>query len=210
MTTVQDKTPKQPRSRIGRGNHQPEDIPEILIYEMDAGKPIYYRGYQEVLSKRKKPEEIMGISGIQGAVLEALLELLFTHPLKKTLRIFPGEWGLQIDKGVWRACDVAIYPKEVLKNYQFTNKYIDIPPQVVVEVDTKADMNKFETVEHYYHQKTAQLLGFGVERVIWIFTAEPRKIMVAEPNADWRITDWTSGIEILPGVSFRLSDLIER
>jgi hypothetical protein len=34
--------------------------------------------------------------------------------------------------------------------------------------------------------------------------------MIAAPNADWRITDWTSEIELLPGISFRLSDLVKK
>ncbi len=34
-------------------------IPDYLIYEMDDGKPIYYHGYQDVLSGKKDEDWII-------------------------------------------------------------------------------------------------------------------------------------------------------
>ncbi len=109
----------------------------------------------------------------------------------------------------WRACDIAIYEADDLKDAD-ESRYASIPPKVVIEVDTKADLSNFNSDLDYYIQKTNKLFAFGVEKIIWIYTREPRKIMIAAPNADWRITDWTSEIELLPGTSFRLSDLMKK
>ena len=59
----------------------------------------------------------------------------------------------------------------------------------------------------YYQQKTNQLLNFGVEKVIWILT-KSEKVWVAEPDKDWLIKNWTQPIDILPGCSVTISDLV--
>ncbi len=215
MTTVTENKGRTTRQSSKPGKKAASDknareIPEALIYEMDNGVPIYYRGYREVLAGTKQAEEIMGSSIIQSRVISHLLKFLFRHLPDDQYEVLSNELGLLFKKNSWRACDIAIFEQEKLREVQFNNEYAKIPPKVVIEVDTKADMENFESVEQYYHQKTDQLLRFGVERVVWVFTAEPRKIMVAEPNADWRITDWTSEIELMPGVSFRLSDLMKK
>ncbi|MEM6320809.1 MAG: hypothetical protein AAF960_24295 [Bacteroidota bacterium] len=35
-----------------------QTIPKALIYEMDNGQPIYYRGYKQVLKKIRTVEEV--------------------------------------------------------------------------------------------------------------------------------------------------------
>lgn len=44
-------------------------VPEYLIYEMDEGTPIYYRGYKDVLNKKKTLEQIMGSSAFNQFLL---------------------------------------------------------------------------------------------------------------------------------------------
>ena len=39
---------------------------------------------------------------------------------------------------------------------------------------------------------------------------DPREIMIATPNTNWRITNWTFEIELLPGISLRLSDRVKK
>ncbi|RME12022.1 MAG: Uma2 family endonuclease, partial [Aquificota bacterium] len=51
-------------------------VPEVLIYEMKRGKPIYYRDYQKVLSGEKTPEEVMGSSKIQWFILYLIYSYL--------------------------------------------------------------------------------------------------------------------------------------
>lgn len=46
-----------------------QTIPDILIYEMDDGQPIYYRGYKDYLKNKKQLEQIMGSSYLQGVLI---------------------------------------------------------------------------------------------------------------------------------------------
>ena len=46
-----------------------------LIYEMDNGVPIYYRGYKEVLNYTKTVEEIIGSSFMQSSIITQLANL---------------------------------------------------------------------------------------------------------------------------------------
>ncbi|NJL59694.1 MAG: Uma2 family endonuclease [Desulfobacteraceae bacterium] len=153
-------------------------IPECLIYEMADDLPIYYRGYEEVIKGRKQTEEIMGSSFIQSLIISRLFRFLIGE-LPEMYEILTNEIGLWFSKNSWRAADIAIYPKEKLKGIPLHNKYLDIPPKVVIEVDTKADLDKFTASADYYHKKTDALLMFGVEKIIWIFT-DSRKVMIAE------------------------------
>ena len=49
-----------------KSSRKTRKIPEYLIYEMDEGKPIYYRGYKEYLQGQRALEEIMSSSYIQS------------------------------------------------------------------------------------------------------------------------------------------------
>ena len=66
------KTEQQP------GGRQEQMIPKALIYEEIDGKPIYYRGYQDVLNKKNTPEGIMGSSSLQVKLAQLILRYLFT------------------------------------------------------------------------------------------------------------------------------------
>ncbi len=105
--------------------------------------------------------------------------------------------------------DIAIYRKADLVRTPLKNKYFDIPPQVAIEVDTKADMGSFNTPAGYFHAKTEKLFAFGVAEVVWLFS-ESRKVMVARPEQDWVTKDWSKPITILDQYSFSVADLIEK
>ncbi|MBC8112474.1 MAG: hypothetical protein H7Y04_15595 [Verrucomicrobia bacterium] len=109
-------------------------------------------------------------------------------------------------KGETNACNIAIYEKIQLKNQVFNDKYTSVPPKIVIEIDTKADLEGTDP-ENYYFQKTQQLLDFGVEKVIWIST-KPRKIMTATQNEPWVTTNWIAAIEIMHGISFNLLEIV--
>ncbi|MBC8112473.1 MAG: hypothetical protein H7Y04_15590 [Verrucomicrobia bacterium] len=51
-------------------------VPQILIYEMHVGKPIYYRGYREVLAKKLSPDTIMGSSILQSWIISNLFTFI--------------------------------------------------------------------------------------------------------------------------------------
>ena len=45
-----------------------QEIPPVLVYEVLNGRPLYYRGYKEVLSVSTL-ESVMGSSDSQGAIV---------------------------------------------------------------------------------------------------------------------------------------------
>ena len=56
---------------------------ESMIYEMDEGTPIYYRGYRQVLNGAKSPEQIMG-SGILRSLVIKLIQEFLDRQFQKT------------------------------------------------------------------------------------------------------------------------------
>ena len=46
-----------------------QEIPLALVYEVLNGRPLYYRGYKEVLSGTSTLESVMGSSDSQGAIV---------------------------------------------------------------------------------------------------------------------------------------------
>ncbi len=91
-------------------------------------------------------------------------------------RFLYNEIGVQFAKKKTRACDIAIYRRERLKTLPITNKYIDMPPDFVIEVDTQADLSNYKYGHDYFLEKTRQLHEFGVQKVIWIFTENHRVV----------------------------------
>ncbi|MCU0445085.1 MAG: Uma2 family endonuclease [Microscillaceae bacterium] len=183
-------------------------IPEALIYEMANGKPIYYRGYKEVLEKRKKIEEIMSCSSLQALLIARIIKFLNRSLDDNLWEVFTNEMGVQIKKGVTRACDIAIFEKAQLADYQYNDKLFSLAPKIVIEVDTKADMEDETTPLDYYFKKTQELLDFGVEKLLWI-TTESQKIMLAMPNHDWITSDWNTEVEIVPNLKLNVAELIK-
>lgn len=216
MTTSDKKPAQNPRPALlpdERRQRQRvrEKLLAQLIYETDvAGKPIYYAGFQEVLNQTIEIEAIMGASALQSYLVDLIVNFLHLHPQAKLYKYLYNEIGVQIDRKKWRACDIAIYQRERLKDYTFTNKYIDLPPDFVIEIDTKADLNKYKYQHDYFIEKTRQLHEFGVRKVIWIFT-ENHPIIWESDSVD-AITihqSWNVDITITEGITFNLTRLIE-
>jgi hypothetical protein len=202
-TTVMSKPTKRQKTKT---QSRKKSVPEVLVYEMAHGKPIYYKGYQEVMQGKKQLEEIMGSSFLQSLVISRLVRFLLTC-LPEVYEVLTNELGLQFSKKHWRAADIAIYHKEQLRNIPLQNKYLEIPPKIVFEIDTKADIEQFTTPLDYYYTKTDELLAFGVEKVIWIFT-EAQKIMLAESGKDWIITNWDQDIQVIDDIHVNVSQII--
>ena len=110
-----------------------EKIPRALIYEEMDGEPIYYRGYQDVLSKKKTLNDIMGSSSLQSVIIKVLLKYLYTNVDDQQHEIFTNETGLHLAKGNNLASDIAIYDTSALKDFAYDDHYFKIPPAVVVE-----------------------------------------------------------------------------
>lgn len=212
MTPTETK-PRQLPMTPERRQRQREREKQLtqLIYETDeAGKPVYYKGYREVLNGTVEPDKIMGASYLQSFLVDTLLHFFHTHPLQKKFKFLASELGVQIARKKWRSCDIAIYHRERLKGYPMTNKYIDLPPDYVIEIDTKADLSKYKNQQDYFLEKTRQLHEFGVKKVIWIFTENIPVIW--ESNAGEPITihqSWDVDLTVTEGVMFNLARLVE-
>lgn len=185
-----------------------QHIPEVLIYEMVDGTPIYYKNYRDYLNGTKQLEELMGSSYLQSLIGTELVILLSRLLDRDRYRIMSNEIGLKFAKGSWRAADIAIYEKAKLKDISLDNKYLEIAPEVVIEIDTKANLEEVNNPLGYYQEKTAQLLDFGVKKVVWIFS-DTQRIMIAENADNWQIISWRKDLQIMEGISVNIEDLIQ-
>jgi hypothetical protein len=182
-------------------------IPELLIAEMLQGKPVYYQGYKQVLSRKLKPDDIMGVSDVQGFFTNLIKDFL-TPLLKKDYKVIAGELGIHLKQNDNLSVDIAIIPREMYQPSRFRGKYINYPPSVVVEIDINIDPTaSFGNSDEYVNIKTQTLLDFGVEQVVWVFT-KSRKIMVATQIGPWLTMNWVDKISVL-GYSFSIEQLIE-
>ncbi len=182
-------------------------VPDYLIYEIMDGKPLYYKGYQQVLKKKKTPEEIMGASGLQSIVVSYLFKLLVRFLNDKQYHTVASETGVHLDHRNNMANDLAVYDRSVLTPDKITTKYIDVPPKLAIEIDIKADISSPEDAD-YLQRKTQKLLDFGTEKVIWIFT-HTQKIMIAPKGQDWHIVvDWNKEIELIDGLFFNIGNYL--
>ncbi len=183
-------------------------IPQTLVYEMVDGDPIYYRGYEEVLRGEKKREEIMGSSVLQGRIVAKLILWLGRYLDLAKYEVITSEVGLQLGKGSWRNLDLAIVEKSRIQGDIDSTEYLKVPPKVVIEVDIKAHFEDLSQPMGYWEQKVDQLLDFGVEKVIWVFT-DSKRILIAEKDQDWILCNWDKEVAVLDEVVVRVDELLE-
>lgn len=182
-----------------------QPIPSYLIYEILNGKPLYRKGYKDVLAKRKTPGEIMGCSDLQAIIVSALHAYLYSNANRKAYWVVTNEPGLHIQLGDNLSNDIAFYEKEKVT---VKGKFFDVAPRVVVEVDIKIDLEAFPAWEQdYVHQKTQAMLDFGTERVIWI-TTQSRKVLVATQGEDWRTVNWDVTVPVIDNLTLNVADLL--
>ena len=185
-----------------------ERLLRLLTYEVVDGRPIYYRGYKDVLEGRKQPEEVMGSSAFHARVLEYVLRRMFGSLSEEEFRIATGEVGVITHTGSRRNLDIALFKASDVREYELTPHYYPVPPLLVVEVDVKADVGN-EGDLGYILKKSRELIDFGVKRVVWILTS-PRSVLVFELGKPAVILGWEDEVEIWEGVKVRLSDLLKR
>jgi Uma2 family endonuclease len=194
MTASQQKIPRASRK-----------IPKSLIYEQWGGKIYYRKGYKDVLKGIKTPEEIMGSSGLQSILVGYIFGTLFGKLYKKYF-LLTNEAGLHLAKRENMAGDIAIYDKAVLTPEKVSTKYADVPPKVVIEVDIEVDLKK-ETEFDYVFRKSARLIEFGTEKIVWIFS-KIQKVFVFTPNQEPVILSWDKDIEVLDGITFNIAQFL--
>ncbi|ACN98713.1 conserved hypothetical protein [Sulfurihydrogenibium azorense Az-Fu1] len=182
-------------------------VPKELIYEMRYGKPIYYRDYDKVLEGEKTLEEVMGSSKLQVFIISVILDFLFKTLNSKNYIIATNEAGFQWAPRTWRNLDIAIFDRKKLLEEGINNKYAKTPPEIVIEIDTKADLRKYGDFMNYQREKTQDLLDAGVKKVIW-YTTFDKKVMVAEKDKPWIITDWNYEVEIVDNLKLNLGEIL--
>lgn len=185
-----------------------QDIHTEVVYEMLDGVPIYYKGYKAYLDGTKEIEEIMRSSVLQSMIISRLMFLLQLK-LGLEYEVLSNELGIQFAKKSWRAADIAIVKSEDIEKIEAKNKYLSFAPEIVIEIDTKAELSEIQNPLGYYQDKTDQLLKFGVKKVIWIFT-ENKKVMVAEKDNKWEISNWTETINILDELNVSIEELLKK
>ena len=183
-----------------------QEIPNSLVYEEIDFRQIYYQGYKEVLSGSKTLEQIMGSSSLQASVIRVLLKFLYRHVDGDGFEVYTNETGLHIEKGSNLSADIAVFNEKDIARYEFDDNYFIIPPEVSIEVDIKADLSNIKW-EVYLKEKNSKLHDWGVKKVIWILTAS-RQIIIAEPDQDWAILEWTRTFPIVANHQICLSELL--
>ena len=183
-------------------------IPDELIYEIDEGTPIYYRGYRDVLSGKLKTEDIMGSSKKQSFLILQIVASLLRFDMQRFYYLFSNELGVKFKKSS-RAADIALISKDRMTfDEVWQNHYTDKIPDIIIEVDTQADLSDLPDTSNYFFKKTQQLLDNGAQKVIWVFT-ETETIMVAEQGKKrWEVMPWSEDVEVSHGFSFNIEAII--
>ncbi len=207
-STIQEKTILPLTGVSKNGNSSDSDVPKSLIYESFGGSVYYRKGYKDVLNQTKTIEEIMGSSSLQGAIISVLLSYLYRNVEDDGFEILTNEAGLHIALGENLSSDIILYDREDFLKYRLDEHYFSVAPKIVIEVDIKIDL-EHQTAMDYVTKKTETLLKFGVEHVIWVFSKE-RIVVLAEPNKDMVIRNWTKDFELLPNHILNIQSLIEK
>ncbi|ADB41017.1 hypothetical protein [Spirosoma linguale] len=194
-------TPRRPAPRP-KGK-----IPESLIYEIMDGKPIYRKGYRDVVSGKKTLEEIRGASTLQSVIVSHLMKVIFSFLDDDVYFILTGEPGVHIDHRNKLANDIAIFDQTVLTPAKISKKYADVPPQIALEVDIEADVAEM-TETGYLYKKTRKLFDFGVQKIIWVLT-DAQVVMIATPERIETV-NWDKDVEIMDGHVFNIGAYLTR
>lgn len=149
----------------------------------------------------------MGSSGIQAFIVSYINGLLFGLIDRKQFRLLTSEPGLHIGHSENLACHVMVYDQAVITNDRINIKYVDVPPQIVIEVDVKVDLKKDSEITYVFN-KTKQLFDFGVQRVIWV-VSDLKQVLIFDNGID-SVTykGWDHPIEVIPGVSFNIGEYL--
>jgi Uma2 family endonuclease len=184
-----------------------KEIPEALVYEIIDGRKLYYKGYKDVLSKKKKIEDIMGSSTLQGYIIFYVLKICYRFLDDKKYIFLTNETGIHLEKSNNLSSDISIFEKTILTPNEINVNYAQVAPKIVIEVDIKIHLF-MEDDFVYINAKTQKLLEFGVEKVIWILS-KSKSILIATKDGDWLIRDWNKDVELLDNQSFNIGEYLK-
>jgi Uma2 family endonuclease len=204
MSTAIAGAPKPLKEAPKRPKKVATKIPDYLIYEVAKGKPIYYKGYKEVLNGTKTFEEIT-MESILQSWLKAQITIFIGNLLKKAIyHITVGEMGINLSRQDKRGADISIFRKE---NILLVDKFSNLPPEIIIEIDVRADVGDGIELD-YVAEKTDDYHRFGVKRIIWIFT-KAKKVIVADAGQTWLMDDWSADVEIMEGIKFNVAEMVK-
>lgn len=183
-------------------------IPDYLIYEIMDGKPIYYKGYKDVLNNTKKPADIMGTNSLQWIIQSYFLDLLYHNLSRDFFRIASGEPGLHINTNNNLAGDILVFKKEDIPPAAITTKYVNIPALLHIEVDVSADMEKdFDLA--YLQKKVNKLMDFGTKKILWIFSTTQQILKVTQKD-EWHWHSWNDTMELTSSLNFNIGEYLKK
>lgn len=184
-----------------------KEIPAHFVKEVLDGKPLYYKGYKEVLNNTKSLEEIMGSSSLQAIIIYHLMRVIITQLDDKKYYFLTNEIGSHISHKNNISHDIAIFDKTVLTPDKINERYTEVPAKVIIEVDVRIEAEQFPEWD-YVTQKNETVFAFGTEKAIWVLS-KSQKVIVAKPGQDWLIIDWNKDIELLDGHFFNIGKYLE-
>ncbi|NUM44639.1 MAG: DUF3179 domain-containing protein [Anaerolineales bacterium] len=138
-----------------------QKVPSYLIKEWVYNTPVYYKGYRDVLQKKKTTEDILADGTLQAAIKFWLTLLLGNHLDLAKYWVFSGEVGSHVAPKKNAAHDLVIIEKRLLPPGNVSNRYADVPARVVIEIDTAIEYGNDRPIEQFVQQKTQQTLDFG-------------------------------------------------
>ncbi len=185
----------------------PRSIPRHLIYEILDGRPIYYKGYKEVIENKKTIEEIMGASGIQSIIVYYLVSFIAKFIDENIYSVLTNEAGLHLSHRSNLSNDIAIYETAVLTPDKINRKYVDVPPKIAIEIDIDGDVEHL-TESGYIYKKTQQMLAFGTQKVVWVLTAA--QVVIVATNEKIETLSWHKDIELMDGRSFNIGQYLDK
>lgn len=181
-------------------------IPPHLIYEEMNGKPLPYKGYLSVLSGEDSFEGVRGCSSFE-AILMSIIGGFIENSIDRKKYLLASKANLNLSSGDNLASDIAIFEKDKIV---LNDKYFNVAPKVVIEVDIKIDLGDTEWNNEieYLLDKSQKLLDFGVERVIWI-TTKSQKVFVITANDKWYVVNYQDDILVLDDCVLNIAKLLE-
>ncbi len=184
----------------------PKNVPEYLIYEIIDGRPVYYKGYKEVLKKNKQAAAIMGTSSLQWKIISFMLRIIFKNFPENAFEVATNEAGLHIDHRNNLAGDILIFKKEQIPASAIGVKYAAVPALVHIEVDVMADTENSSDFE-YLQTKIDKLLDFGTGKIIWIFSAS-KKVLVVTQEKTWHWYGLSETVNLHGAIDFNIGQFL--
>lgn len=164
------------------------------------------------MNKNKTLEQVIGRSSFQAELIDYLLSVIYQFIDRSKYRVYTNEIGNHIDTNNNLSNDIAIFDKVMLTADKINKKYPDVPPKIVIEIDTEADVSEL-TGFGYIYKKSKKLLDFGVERIIWIMI-NTQTVTVIEPSPNgaahnWQVREWNTDIELMSGHTFNIARYLD-